>query len=587
MTETSKQPKIWYKRKCLWFIVIIVLLIYFCFVPSRTRISPETTFITEPLKTNGDVDYLIAFKRTYIDKHSSPEESGRRLIIAAIGPRVLEQIPLTDIVTWEEIPTNETSKDWFHNQWIPLCELLYIDPYKKPMFYEKRGFNSYMKEYFKEQKNDTEDVANHDSSFDNCEKLFEKVTAVPWKREDYPEVGKWLDEYSEVLDYYGMCVRKPHFACWQWKYGEGNLVSVLCPDIRANRDFVRNLHVRINERIGRGDIEGAWYDVMTLKLLACHSINESIFATNFVGIFINNIADVSIKLILIHCPLNEEQLAKFVSDLNSLPPIDPIVPYLNFERLLKFQLLQFFSRYRLYRDIILKADNSVQNVPEVFRLILHLPFDANITGKHLTKLYGDYGLQDSEHLISNPVLRRQYADKFEKRLQKIQHKIRLKNSLYRVPLIRTRSELMAECIFVYLSSTLGSMVTTFDRYDTKKEMQQIAIALERYKLANGKYPDQLDELVPKYMDMTPIDPYTGRTSFVYKLRDTAKELTSETSETSNAKQPSTETTTTTAESSKPTELPYILYSLGPDGKDNSGILPSKSQQNSLDYDIVF
>ncbi|MDR2756454.1 MAG: hypothetical protein LBC20_12165, partial [Planctomycetaceae bacterium] len=55
-----------------------------------------------------------------------------------------------------------------------------------------------------------------------------------------------------------------------------------------------------------------------------------------------------------------------------------------------------------------------------------------------------------------------------------------------------------------------------------------------------KYPEKLEELVPKYLDLTPIDPCTGRTTFVYKLRDATKEPTS------------------TEESPKPAELPYIL-----------------------------
>lgn len=37
----------------------------------------------------------------------------------------------------------------------------------------------------------------------------------------------------------------------------------------------------------------------------------------------------------------------------------------------------------------------------------------------------------------------------------------------------------------------------------------LSIALEAYKADNGKWPDSLDALVPKYLDAAPVDPFTG------------------------------------------------------------------------------
>jgi hypothetical protein len=36
-----------------------------------------------------------------------------------------------------------------------------------------------------------------------------------------------------------------------------------------------------------------------------------------------------------------------------------------------------------------------------------------------------------------------------------------------------------------------------------------ALAMERFNLANGRWPDKLDELVPKYLSSLPLDPYDG------------------------------------------------------------------------------
>ena len=36
------------------------------------------------------------------------------------------------------------------------------------------------------------------------------------------------------------------------------------------------------------------------------------------------------------------------------------------------------------------------------------------------------------------------------------------------------------------------------------------MALERYRLANGAWPDSLAALVPKYLETVPTDPFDGK-----------------------------------------------------------------------------
>ncbi|MDR2642651.1 MAG: hypothetical protein LBC74_07645 [Planctomycetaceae bacterium] len=569
-TSTSKQPKSWYKRKRFWFCVILVFLVYFCLVPSRSRISVETTGITDPLTVDGQVDYFALFEKTYIDKLLPPENNGQRLMIAACGLRVLEQNFLADTVQWEELPTHEYGKNWFNNYWIPLCEHLYIDPYCKPKFHAKRGFHSYMNKYFQEQQEAAGEKKNDNTIGDRTNAMFKKLTAATWKKEDYPEVGKWLDEYSEVLDYFGMCVRKPNFSCWRQKPANDSLISIVLPDVQANRSFIRDLAVRISERIGRGDIEGARYDLMSIKYLAQHYMNEPFFVINLVGVAANDSFTKSSKLLLANCSLTEKQLAEFSNDLDSLPKYYSPALTMLVEQSIPFQFLQYLKNKSWYKIFI--ADKYMDDFQDHYKLsiISRLPFDANIAGKHLTKLYNVSGLKGNKHIVSNPVLRRRYAERLEKSLMEIYEAIKI-NQFYRIPLIRTRSELLAEYLFCLLMPSINTAFTAFDYFDASNEMLRIAISLERYKLANGKYPDKLEALVPKYLDIVPIDPCTGRTTFVYKLRDTTKEKT------------------TTNETPKSIELPFILYSLGPNTKDDGGITQtSKYQYNSkLDQDYVF
>ena len=54
-------------------------------------------------------------------------------------------------------------------------------------------------------------------------------------------------------------------------------------------------------------------------------------------------------------------------------------------------------------------------------------------------------------------------------------------------------------------------------------MARTALAIQRYRLATGRLPASLEELVPRYIKDVPIDPFDGRPSreglLVRQLRD--------------------------------------------------------------------
>jgi recombinational DNA repair protein (RecF pathway) len=85
-------------------------------------------------------------------------------------------------------------------------------------------------------------------------------------------------------------------------------------------------------------------------------------------------------------------------------------------------------------------------------------------------------------------------------------------------LIRTRSTLAADYAVTKFFSAIQSAHNVLDRANTNSELFRLAVALERYKSAKGNYPETLDELVlEQYLEEVPIEPFTGRKTFVYKL----------------------------------------------------------------------
>jgi len=366
--------------------------------------------------------------------------------------------------------------------------------------------------YFRKQweANNQDENARYDSKED--EELRKQLIAAPWTAEEHPNVAQWLEERSPVLDLFGVAVRKPNFATYRWNYG--NLYAILLPDVQANRQFGRELSVRVTERLGRGDIDGAWYDVMSILYLSRkHYIHDPFIVVNLVGMAIEEMGRKSAELILRQNNLTPEQLERFAQDLDSLPRNAVLDTTL--ERNLVYSFLSQSPKLDL-TDFGTEAGDLEVAILSI-NFLWHLPFDRNIAGKRIAEF------NNIERRVSGnsawDINRTVMQRNAEVREDSIREKIRqLKNplSFLRIPLIRTRSQLIADSLIVAFSPALEAVYHAFDRTNTHFEMLRLAVALERYKADNEKYPQALNELVPKYLIEVPLEPFTGRQSFVYQ-----------------------------------------------------------------------
>ncbi|MFC1760612.1 hypothetical protein ACFL6U_00855 [Planctomycetota bacterium] len=86
------------------------------------------------------------------------------------------------------------------------------------------------------------------------------------------------------------------------------------------------------------------------------------------------------------------------------------------------------------------------------------------------------------------------------------------------------------------------------RVEAQQQTALTALAIERYRLAQQRLPEQLDQLVPDYLETGPIDPYDGQ-PLRYRLLDTG----------------------------------YVVYSIGVDGKDDGGKEKPKVEKPPWDF----
>ncbi len=64
--------------------------------------------------------------------------------------------------------------------------------------------------------------------------------------------------------------------------------------------------------------------------------------------------------------------------------------------------------------------------------------------------------------------------------------------------------------------SLASARRSWTKHLAKQDGARLAVALARYRLAHGAYPEKLDQLVPAFLPELPLDPFTGG-AFAYRV----------------------------------------------------------------------
>ncbi|MDR1925340.1 MAG: hypothetical protein LBQ66_13300 [Planctomycetaceae bacterium] len=498
------------ERKRSWFswrkilitlLVLLAVLSYFCLVPSRLIISPETTLVTQ-LNSEGKPDYVGEFTQENNEKLKNPDDNGLRMVIEKFGPYILEQSALMQTYTWEDLLKNDSvQSNWYREKWIPLCKAMSIDPTKKPVEYK-----SISEKMMKSDKEEYKTSAFHSS-----------LTSKSWRAEDYPDIAQFVRENDEALTVCAAAAKKPQWVCYRPLVN--GLLSIQLPDVQSSRYPCRDFAIRANERVSRGDIAGAFDDVLSIFRIARHLSGEGVLVTRLVGFACEGIGLSALQSILTYGKPNAEQIRQFMNELDKIPKYNKSIDnVIKFEKMTLLDILFNLNRtadeewWRI-SSYTTKRDRTVGIT---LWLSATLPIDYNAAAKRIQSRFEPLEEINKEHDLKK---RMQLCNEMESDIGKLKDTISEPLfALSHTPLIRQRSELLADYLTCLVTPAMAATFIAEARLETQRDQLRVSFALELYQRENGQYPDNLEALVPKYIDVIPDDIFASQ-KLTYKKND--------------------------------------------------------------------
>ena len=471
----------------------------------KITVSKQTTYVTGPLTKDGYVDFGAALNARY-GKDITAKENANVLFWQAFGPH----------------PNGATMEPEFFN-----LMGMHSPPKEGDYFL---GIGQYLKH--------TAKIKPDDPNGNKIIRQLRTAAEGSWTAKQMPHIAQWLTinakPLTQVIEgtkrskYFSPLIAKDDSG------RPGRLFAAMLPGIQQTRSFARALTARAMLRVGEGDIDSAWQDLLT-----CHRLGRLVgrgptLIGAEVGIAIDRMARETDLAFLEQTKPSAKQVVGYLRDLSSLSPMPEMA-----------EKIDLSARLELLDIMQMIARDGTDSFPFLFwleddgeggkLLLSSVDWDVamGVGNKWYDQLVAALRKKDRREMAKT-------LDRLNKDLMKLANKIRDAESL---PDLIKKSKSTREG----LGQLIGNFMTAFllpgaerariseDRAVQGNRNLQIAFALAAYHNDRSRYPDRLDRLAPKYLKAVPGDLFSGK-PLIYH----------------------------------PSKQGYLIYSVGANEKDDSG-----------------
>ncbi len=498
-----------YSKKQIVAVLLLLGLGWFLFqlfaMKTDIVVSKETTFITEPLGSDGLPDFP-AYILARDSEGVTPENNAAVLIWQATWPgNINEQYwaKMADALGMKEVPTGEDS-----------LVGVYSHEVRNSVFAEL--LEAYSSELTDEQADEllTEEWQQRLQN-EFADEAIDEAMLHPWASEQLPALAAWAEANRKPLDLLIEAAARPKYFAPYPNLLDGadilSMINILLPQVQEMRNTVRALLTRGMWNLGNGRADEAWVDILACFRLAQHTGRGNFLVEQLVAIAIDGVACRATVTILQHEDLKADLAAQILADLQALPSVSGVAYSLDQgERLMFIDIVIRWSQ----------GQDSMQSLTgtgsSVFEMVSHLAFDWNFILREGNAWYDR--LVKAGRLPTRAERKRAFAN-FDAELAKLSATATGPGAvLGSMVSRRRRSRMMSDVLLSLCLPALNAATRAEDRAITKQQLTVVAAALAVYRTRQGEYPENLAELVPSILPKMPLDLYTEQ-PFIYERQN--------------------------------------------------------------------
>jgi hypothetical protein len=369
--------------------------------------------------------------------------------------------------------------------------------------------------------------------------FYDRAPQRAWVAKDCPPLAEWLAANDKPLALVREAVKRPDYfdpLVSRRKEGES---SSLVGTLNVNSGRYRNpgwaLAQRATLRLGEKKYDEAWRD-----LIACHRLGRLItrgptLIDTLVGRAVCQVAGTATLAYLDRADLTGEQLLDKLKEFRALPAATPSVRSINLmERMGHLDILQAIRRNGGGKQLVRIVDPEFQPGDEQRRRLDEVDWTTA-----MRTLNARFDRMTAAMRLADRAAREEAFDKIERELSAARADGQKPGAL--AELLATKDanvrfgRTAADVLVAMSAPAIRKCQGGDDRMDQSERNLCVAFALAAYRADNDRYPETLAELARAYLPEVPADLFGGK-PLAYK----------------------------------PSANGYLLYSVGPNGKDDGG-----------------
>ena len=472
----ARKKRKWLRRLGIALAILIAYGLYAHWpVEYKITVSPETTYLTGPLRPDGTVNYLAALNQQLSDG-VTPENNAAVLLFRAIGPAEMDEIALPRWLAGLGIEVLPAEGDYLVR------------------------FSEFLED--REDLASTPDPDEDETPMDRLGRAMES----PWKTEDFPDIAAWLDAIDRPLALAVEASGRPrHYIPLVATDARESMIGLAYPPLPLIVGLANGLGARAMKKLGDGDVEGCRRD-----LLACHRLARLLgqgvtLVDRLIMIAIDAGASVGASGAATSGLLSATDAQALLAALQELPALPRLADA--FDQCERLSGLDAFTQVSQGMPIG-TVDDSVDTLTWVADL---LPIDWDVLLRMLNESYDRIGeCLRMPHAGREEACQRFAEDAMDVRKDRAGNVIMtilygLGGRPFRRKFTRDVSFAMLAMITPLVLPTLNRAVELHDEARTELELAKLALALVVFKAETGAYPADLNALTPKYVPEIPLD----------------------------------------------------------------------------------